>query len=243
MAATRKTETQASADARDEKAASIAEMNTRSRTNTVEAPWDFKAKTLFINLGKTLGNVVNWYEKLTEVDSETIVDRYRKKGTAEFERGRFAEAAENFTMVVELQSGNAWAYCMLGRSLARIGNDTKAAECLRKATALDPNSAETHFQLGLLLCEKDELKDAKAELGKVAELAPLEPKGHYRLGIVHDKLGEYDKALKALNKALELRPQSPKINQRLGFVYEGKGDHAEALKFFKKAAELEDSIM
>jgi len=209
----------------------------------LEVPLDFKVKTLFVNIGRAFGKVVHWYSHLTEVSSDDVAERYRTRGMAEFEKGLFADAAEDFAALVELQPADCWANYMLGRSLGKTGDVAEGIARLRMAAELDHGDPEIDFQLGLLLSHEEQLEEAEAAFSKVATQAPAEPKGHYRLGIVYDKMGEYNKAVESLHRALELRPQSPKINQRLGFVYEGKGDHAQALKYFKKAAELENSIL
>ncbi len=223
--------------------ADVPEKATNPGVMRVEAPLDFKVKTLLVNIGKTFSNVVNWYIHLTEISREDVIERYRTRGMAKFQKGRFVDAAEDFAALVELQPTNPWASYMLGRSLGKAGDVPEAIRWLRTAAEQNPGDPEVHFQLGLLLSHDEQLDEAEAEFSKVAALAPAEPKGHYRLGVVYDKMGEHDRAIESLHRALELRPQSPKVNQRLGFVYEGKGDHGRALKHFKKAAELEDSAL
>jgi len=209
----------------------------------LEVPLDFKVKTLFVNIGRAFGKVVHWYSHLTEVSRNDVAERYRAKGMAEFQKGLFADAAEDFAALVELQPTDSWANYMLGRSLGKTGDVAEGITRLRVAVEQDHGDPEIDFQLGLLLSHEEQLEEAEAAFSKVATLVPAEPKGHYRLGIVYDKMGKYNKAIESLHRALELRPQSSKINQRLGFVYEGKGDHAQALKYFKKAAELENSTL
>ena len=208
-----------------------------------EAPLGLRARNVFVNLGKAIGAVVNWYAHLTEIGSKDLVEHYRKEGAAAFRKGRFEEAVENFSKLLRLEPTDAEACYMLGLAFGRSGDSPETIRWLRKAVSLNPGDADAHFQLGLALCQKDQLSKAETEFSKVVALLPDEPKGHYRLGVVHDKRRDYDKAVDSLERALALRPQSPKVHQRLGFVYEEKGDHAQALKCFKKAAELEDSAM
>ena len=221
----------------------VLDVGTKPRLEEVKAPLSFKGKILLANIGKTFWRLVNWYAGLTEVSRDDAMERYRKRGMAEFENGRFADAAENFAVLVQLEPTDPWAYYMLGCSLSQAGDITKGIQWLSRAAERDGDDPEIHFQLGLLLSQEEQLEEAEAEFSKVAALAPAEPKGWYRLGVIYDKMCEHDKAIKSLHRALELRPQSPKVNQRLGFVYEGKGDRAQALQYFKKAAELENSAL
>ena len=219
-------------------------VTTTERTvGELNAPLGFKAVTVFTNIGRTLGSLVDWYAELTEVKRDDVIERHRKRGIAAFQRGRFADAAKDFAVLAELRPTDAWVSYMLGRSHGNAGDVPWALKWLRRAAQQNSGDPEIHFQLGLFLSHEGQLVEAEAEFSKVAELAPAEPKGHYRLGVVYDNAGEHDKALESLHRALELRPNSPKVNQRLGFVYEGKGDHAQALKYFKQAAEIEDSAL
>ncbi len=60
---------------------------------------------------------------------------------AQFDAGRYAEAASNFRMIVEASPSDDYAHFGLGLALARIGHHTAAAEHLALAAAMRPDAA------------------------------------------------------------------------------------------------------
>jgi tetratricopeptide (TPR) repeat protein len=60
---------------------------------------------------------------------------------AQFDVGRYAEAAENFRVIVEASPSDDYANFGLGLALSRIGNHAAAAEYLALAAAMRPDAA------------------------------------------------------------------------------------------------------
>src|SRR6204780_5269885 len=60
---------------------------------------------------------------------------------AQFDAGRYAEAAENFRLIVEASPSDDYANFGLGLALARTGNHAGAAEYLALAAAMRPDAA------------------------------------------------------------------------------------------------------
>ncbi len=60
---------------------------------------------------------------------------------AQFDAGRYAEAADNFRMIVEASPSDDYAHFGLGLALARTGHYAAAAEYLALAAAMRPDAA------------------------------------------------------------------------------------------------------
>jgi len=60
---------------------------------------------------------------------------------AQFDAGRYAEAADNFRLIVEASPSDDYANFGLGLALARTGNAAAAAEYLALAVAMRPDDA------------------------------------------------------------------------------------------------------
>jgi Flp pilus assembly protein TadD len=60
---------------------------------------------------------------------------------AQFDAGRYTEAAENFRMIVEASPSDDYANFGLGLALARTGDHAAAAEYLALAAAMRPDAA------------------------------------------------------------------------------------------------------
>jgi Flp pilus assembly protein TadD len=59
---------------------------------------------------------------------------------AQFDAGRYAEAADNFRMIVEASPSDDYAHFGLGLALARTGHPAAAAEYLALAAAMRPDA-------------------------------------------------------------------------------------------------------
>lgn len=60
---------------------------------------------------------------------------------AQFDAGRYADAADNFRMIVEASPSDDYANFGLGLALARMGDHAAAAEYLALAAAMRPDAA------------------------------------------------------------------------------------------------------
>ena len=60
---------------------------------------------------------------------------------AQFDAGWYADAADNFRMIVEASPSDDYAHFGLGLSLARTGDPAAAAEYLALAVAMRPDAA------------------------------------------------------------------------------------------------------
>src|SRR5579863_4858843 len=60
---------------------------------------------------------------------------------AQFDAGRYAEAADNFRVIVEASPSDDYAHFGLGLALARTGDPEAAAEYLALAAAMRPDQA------------------------------------------------------------------------------------------------------
>jgi predicted Zn-dependent protease len=60
---------------------------------------------------------------------------------AQFDAGRYAEAADNFRVIVEASPSDDYAHFGLGLALARSGRHAAAAEYLALASAMRPDAA------------------------------------------------------------------------------------------------------
>ena len=58
---------------------------------------------------------------------------------AQFDTGRYAEAADNFRVIVEASPSDDYAHFGLGLALSRVGDHERAAEYLALAAAMRPD--------------------------------------------------------------------------------------------------------
>ena len=85
---------------------------------------------------------------------------------AQFDAGRYAEAADNFRMIVEASPSDDYAHFGLGLALARTGHPAAAAEYLALAAAMRPDAAhytEALRSVRATLRAQDDARQARSE--------------------------------------------------------------------------------
>jgi tetratricopeptide (TPR) repeat protein len=73
---------------------------------------------------------------LAEPDSRSVREALAR---AQFDTGRYAEAADNFRVIVEASPSDDYAHFGLGLALSRTGDHARAAEYLALAAAMRPD--------------------------------------------------------------------------------------------------------
>jgi tetratricopeptide (TPR) repeat protein len=119
---------------------------------------------------------------------------------------------------------------------ARLGENKKADEYLKKALKAAPDNAAANFNMGLLKAEQNDPGGAEQYLKKALETDPQMAQAAYNLCVITSK-DHLDEALTWCRKAAELRPQEPKYAFTLAFYLDQKGDTDEAVKTLKAIIE------
>jgi tetratricopeptide (TPR) repeat protein len=120
--------------------------------------------------------------------------------------GDLAAAAAQWQIVRQLLPQHYVAYFQVGRLLARLGKDTKAADSLGRALVLEPRSAEARIELSQLLAKEGKLDLALAQLTLAAREQPENAQLHQLLADVLTRQGNHAGAIEELRKAVQLKP-------------------------------------
>lgn len=122
------------------------------------------------------------------------------------ERGRLAEAARQYEILVAEGPEDAVIRASLGHVLGRLGRLAEAADHLRAAVLADPASATALETLGAVLAEMGRSGEAEAVLGRALALDPTLADAHNHLGNALHLLGRHGEAIASYRRALVARP-------------------------------------
>lgn len=127
---------------------------------------------------------------------------------AYFQLNRFQEARGPLETALQRWPDLFQLNALYGAVLAKLGDDVKAAEALRRAHQLNPQDAPVtdllYQELSLLAsaAEKEKrLKDSERYLLEAAQLRPVDPEPHRRLAKVYQQIGQSAQAEKEANEA------------------------------------------
>jgi serine/threonine protein kinase/Flp pilus assembly protein TadD len=142
-------------------------------------------------------------------------------------------AIPQFQRAASLDPNFAMAYARLGTSYFNLGQDTRAAESIRKAYELRERVSEreklyivSHYQQFVT----GDLEAARKAYELWAQTYPRDDVPQVNLSAIYGILGEYDKGLTAIQEALKVNPGAGISygNLALGYVSVNRLDEARA---------------
>ncbi len=133
---------------------------------------------------------------------------------------------------------------MMGRELARHGDEAQAIVNLREALKINPHLPGAHFELGeLLYNSSNEQLQAQAAPELQAALAdnPNDEKAHLLMGEAAAKRGDTKSAFSEDSRAVELQPDDADALVELGKVLMTTNEDAKAQEMFERAVKTDPS--
>jgi tetratricopeptide (TPR) repeat protein len=131
---------------------------------------------------------------------------------------------------------------MMGRELARHGEEAQAIVNLREALKINPHLPSAHFELGELLSNStnDALK-AQAEPEFQAAIAdnPADEQAHLLMGEAAAKRGDTKAAFTEDSKAVELQPNDADALVELGKILMTMNENDKAQNIFERAVKAD----
>ena len=135
------------------------------------------------------------------------------------ERGRYAEAAQEYRAVIRVMPGNYYPYLFLANMLALQGKGEEEERTLLQAAALSPNLPFAFAKLGVHYMSRNDGRKARPVLERSIALAGNSrdftstdrSRVHYLLGVALAQEGDYAAAKREAETALQLAPGEARI--------------------------------
>ena len=129
-------------------------------------------------------------------------------GDALSKRGRYAEAAEQFSEVLSEHPDSVPALVQLGSARARQGKPDEAVQALSEALRIQPDDAGAHNSLGNVLAQQGKHVEAVRQFEEAVRLKPDHAGAHNNLALSLSKLGRVGDAITHYREAIRLQPDS-----------------------------------
>jgi cytochrome c-type biogenesis protein CcmH/NrfG len=133
---------------------------------------------------------------------------------------------------------------MIGRELARHGDEAQAIVNLREALKINPHLPGGHFELGELLnnSSNEQLQaQAASELQAALVDNPSDEKAHLLIGEAAAKRGDTKTAFSEDSRAVQLQPDDADALVELGKVLMTMNESAKAQEIFERAVKADPS--
>ncbi len=125
---------------------------------------------------------------------------------ADYNAGRYAEAAHRLETVLPQATSNFEVHELLGLVYASMSEREKALSQLQLAVQLNPGSAAARTNLGAILLESDKPDLASEQFRQALRLDPANYDANHNLGELYAKSGQVAKAQALLARAYRAKP-------------------------------------
>ena len=142
---------------------------------------------------------------------------YETRGRAYLERGKYAEAAREFSMGLKARASPE-AHNNVGFALQYLGKYEEAGEHYRAALALKPDYRDALNNLATVLFELGDVEESIAHLEKVKRLDPGFPNSYLNLGTFFIRSGQASEAINAFRQGLANAPYDPRTAMKLAWL-------------------------
>jgi tetratricopeptide (TPR) repeat protein len=147
------------------------------------------------------------------------LDRQFQASVAQYESGRFAEAAAALEALVREVPESFEVHELLGLVYSAQSQDAQAALHLEKAVRLKPDSASARMNLAINLVRLGRLQPAEAEFKKALELEPKNYDANHNLGELYVRAGKVTEATPYFERAQRINPTSYGNGYDLALAY------------------------
>ena len=146
------------------------------------------------------------HQNQTEAHQTQELDRQFQSAVAQYDAGRFAEAAAQLEALLPYASRTFEVHELLGLVYAAQSQDAKAVEQLQIAVRLKPDSAAARTNLAASLFHSGKSELAEGQFRKALELEPRDYDANHNLGELYIQSKKIADAVPLLEKAQEIRP-------------------------------------
>ena len=158
------------------------------------------------------------------------LDREFQQAVAQYNEGKFAEAAVRLEHLVSVAPESFEVHELLGLVYSAQSQDAKANPHLEKAVRLKPDSAPARSNLAANLSRLGKAELALEQFRKAAEIEPQNFDTNHNLGESYIRAGQIAKAAPFLERAQQVDPSSYDNGYDLSLAYLLTGKFTEARK-------------
>ncbi len=179
-------------------------------------------------------------------DPNVRKQKYFDSGEDYFAKGKYGEAAIQYSNAIKIDSRFVQAHYKLSQSFLRMHDVNDAYEELKRTVALDPDNYKARTDLANLLISsrtRENLQDAKLHLDVLRAKQPSQPETHQAWATYDAAQGDLKSAIQEIDQAIALDPnRSESYLQRALFqLASNQPDQAETS--FKKAVDIDPKAM
>ena len=179
-------------------------------------------------------------------DANARKQKYFDSGEDYFAKGKYSEAAAQYSEAIKIDSNFEQAHYKLGQTYIRLRDLKDASDELNRTIALDPTNYRAHTDLANLLMASrnpDSLKEAKIQLDLLRAKAPNAPETHQAWATYDSVQNDLKSAIAESEQAIALNPNRADSYLQLALFQLASDLPDQAEASFKKAVEIDPKAM
>jgi len=202
--------------------------------------WDFLAgKSVWLRRGLRLG-LLAWaitvYAAFWIRSGNAFT--YTARGVGLADDKRYAEAAENFSRALQLDTNCLPARVGLAEAWRRLGRGEEAHQQATLALQQHPDEAEAHIEEAIILGLDHHYPEAVEHLRQALAREPDHPTAYQQLAACLAFMGQHQQVIEACQQGLRIDPFNPTLHQTLAVAAAEMGDFTNAVAHLRLALAL-----
>jgi tetratricopeptide (TPR) repeat protein len=177
------------------------------------------------------------------LDPNVRKQKYFQKGQSYFAKGKYQEAAIEFTNSIKIDSGYADAHFQLAETYLHLQQGNLAYKELTRTLELRPEDYKARIDLANLLILGHKLQDAQAQVDLLLKKRPDDPGVHVLAANLLAVQGKILDAIAEMQRGIALDPGRWEPHLSLALLQVKNLDFAAAEASFKKVIELNPKAM
>ncbi len=171
-------------------------------------------------------------------DPNVRKQKYLDSGQRYFEKGKYREAAIEFTNAIKIDPGFAEAHYQLAQTYLKVQEQGRAYQELARTVELQPENYSARVDMAELLIAHNDLQLAQTQVDWLLQHRPDDPKAHLVAAYLLAAGGDVSEAIAEIQKAITLAPSDADLHVQLALLLLKKGQPDEAEASFRRAVEL-----
>lgn len=190
---------------------------------------------------KQVKKMIGELTELLEDEVDLISNRF-KRGFLYYLQGEYENSLEDYNAIVDKESSNTAAHCMLGLIYSKLDQSLKSIKEFNRALEIDPEFTRAYLGRAAVQKNRGKYNNALKDLDHAIELDPENPRCYIYAASVHLKMKNFDESLENYRKAIEISPDlKDEIEKLISNVYFEAGlyhadeiEYPDAIRYFKK---------
>jgi len=166
-------------------------------------------------------------------------DVFYFRGRAALSDGKYADAINNFNVLVRLDTTDCWNYFYRGIAKYNLGDLRGAQTDFDASVRVNPVFTNGYHFRAITLSRSGKYDEALQNLERAIELRPGLNGLYYSRGVTYFLAQQFDKAVADFNKYLVKEPNDPSVFLNRGASYLFLGDTTKALEDYNRAIKID----